>query len=83
MEAGRHGQDIIAKSRSTLAAWDWMSTLSRRPEEVLRLLQDEVHALETLAMESPRNAPAAAQLIAAYSELTAKVRQRADQRHAA
>lgn len=77
------GQEIIAKSRSTLGAWDWMSRLSHRPDEVVRLLQDEVHALEALALESPRNAPAAAQLIAAYAKLTAKVRQQAGMRRAA
>lgn len=76
MAQGMDGQDPIAKSRQTLAAWEWMSTISRRPDELVRLLQSEMHALETLALEQPRNAAAAAQLIAAYQKLMERVQRR-------
>ena len=66
-------EDQISQSRRVLAAWDRMSTMSGRPDEVVRLLQGETRALAALAIAHPSNAPAAAQLIAAYSRLAASV----------
>lgn len=66
----------IVQSRRVLAAWDWMSTISTRPDEVVRLLQTESRRLTTLAIEHPDNAPAAAQLIAAYKRLASTVQRR-------
>ncbi|SEQ58414.1 hypothetical protein SAMN05428969_3604 [Devosia sp. YR412] len=68
-------EDQISQSRRVLAAWDWMSTISTRPDEVVRLLQGETRALASLAIEHPDNAPAAAQLIAAYGRLAARVKE--------
>ena len=66
-------EDQITQSRRFLAGWDWMSAISTRPDEVVRLLQSEMRQLATLAIEHPHNAPAAAQLIAAYKQLASRV----------
>lgn len=66
-------EDQIDQSRRVLAAWDWMSTLSTRPDEVVRLLQGETRRLTRLAIEHPANAPAAAQLIAGYKQLVGRI----------
>lgn len=65
--------ETIAKSRRALAAWDWMSMISQRPDEVVRLLHDEARMLETLALEHPDRAVAAAQLIAAFEKLSGAI----------
>ena len=49
-----------------LAASNWMSTISTRPDEVVPLLPGETCALATLAMQHPGNVPAAVKRIAAY-----------------
>jgi hypothetical protein len=73
MPATDSPEEQILQSRRVLAAWDWMSTLSTRPDEVVQLLQKESRALSTLALEHPANAPAAAQLIAAYRKLVSTI----------
>ncbi|WEK06351.1 MAG: hypothetical protein P0Y65_08915 [Candidatus Devosia phytovorans] len=69
MTTGFNGSEEIEISRRSLANWRGVAVLSKRPNEIVRLLRDEVHALEALALSQPRNAPAAAQLIAAYESL--------------
>lgn len=80
MSATVSPEEQISQSRRVLAAWDWMSTISTRPDEVVRLLQGETRAMATLAIEHPDNAPAAAQLIAAYKKLAARVKEQSHHR---
>ena len=58
-------EDQISQPRRVLAGWDWMSTISTRPDEVMRLLQSAMRQLAPRAIAHPHNAPVAAQLIAA------------------
>lgn len=69
-------EDHMSKSRRALAAWQWMSTISTRPDEVVRLLNTEARHLAMMAMERPENAASVIQLIEAYKRLAAAVQQR-------
>lgn len=66
----------IMKSRRVLAAWQWMSKISNRPDEVVRLLNTEARLLAGLAMAHPEKAATVAQLIDAYKRLACAVQQR-------
>lgn len=68
--------DQIMKSRRVLAAWQWMSKISNRPDEVVRLLNTEARQLAGLAVAHPEKAATVAQLIDAYKRLACAVQQR-------
>ena len=59
----------ITKSRRVLAAWQWMSTISTRPDEVVRLLNSEARSLTTLAIQNPEKAAMVVQLIHGFRKL--------------
>lgn len=73
----------ILKSRRVLAAWQWMSRISNRPDEVVRLLNTEARLLAGLAVTHPEKAATVAQLINAYKRLACAVQQRPRPRAAA
>ena len=62
-------EEQITKSRRVLAAWQWMSTISTRPDEVLRLLNTEARSLTTLAIQNPEKAAMVVQLIDGFRKL--------------
>lgn len=66
----------ILKSRRALAAWQWMSKISNRPDEVVRLLNTEARLLTGLAISHPEQAATLAQLINGYKRLACAVQQR-------
>lgn len=66
-------EENVLKSRRALAAWQWMSKLSARPEEVARLLHTEARRLAVMALERPEKAASVIQLIQAYRQLATAV----------
>lgn len=67
----------ILVSCSRLRAWNWMSTISTRPEEVVVLLNSEARELGNLAFQYPNKAPAIIRLLDAYKHLAGRVEEAA------
>ena len=67
-------EERLQQSLKLLRAWGWMSSISERPDDAIKVLAEEARHLVRLGTQHPKRAREIGRLIVAYERLIAKVK---------
>jgi hypothetical protein len=67
-------EDRLKESECKLREWSWMSSLTTRPEDAVKVLTDEARFLVALGREHPQQARRIGKLIVFYQRLIDKLK---------
>jgi hypothetical protein len=75
-------EERLQQSVKLLRAWGWMSTLSNRPDEAIKVLTGEARELVRLGTQHPKRVREIGRLIVAYERLITSLKDPSARRQA-
>ena len=67
-------EERLQQSLKLLRAWGWMSSISERPDDAIKVLTEEARQLVKLGTQHPKRVREIGKLIVAYERLITKLK---------